>query len=129
MKNLIPTERIEQAIFLIRGQRVILDADLARLYGVPTYRFNEAFKRNRHRFPDDFAFQLTAAEYADLRSQNAIAHMQGVRDSKETANSSRIAMSSSRAQDDKGHVMNRSQFATGSVYVADLLNRISALQT
>ena len=65
MKNLIPTERIEQAIFLIRGQRVILDADLARLYGVPTYRFNEAFKRNRHRFPDDFAFQLTAAEYAD----------------------------------------------------------------
>ena len=51
MKDLIPTERIEQAIFLIRGQRVILDADLARLYGVPTYRFNEAFKRNRHRFP------------------------------------------------------------------------------
>jgi hypothetical protein len=114
MKDLLPTERIEQVIFLIRGQRVILDADLARLYGVPTYRFNEAFKRNRHRFPDDFAFQLTAAEYADLRSQNAVAHMQGVRDSKETANSSQFAMSSSRAPGNKGCVMNRSQFATGS---------------
>ncbi len=65
-------------------------------------------------FPEDFAFQLTAAEYADLRSQNVITHMQGVRDSKETVNSSQIAMSSSKAPDDKGHVMNRSQFATGS---------------
>jgi hypothetical protein len=114
MKDLIPIERIEQVIFLIRGHRVILDADLARLYGVPTYRFNEAFKRNRHRFPEDFAFQLTTAEYADLRSQNATTHMQGVRGSKETVNSSQIAMSSSRAPDDKGHVVNRSQFATGS---------------
>ena len=114
MKAFIPTERIEEAIFLIRGQRVILDADLARLYGVPTYRFNEAFKRNRYRFPDDFAFQLTAAEFADLRSQSATAHMQDVCDSKGTANSSQIAMSSSRAPDNKGHVMSRSHFATGS---------------
>ena len=68
MSDVIPTEQIERHILLLRGQKVILDADLARLYGVPTYRFNEAFKRNRHRFPDDFAFQLTAGEFADLRS-------------------------------------------------------------
>ena len=49
-------------IFQIRGHRVILDADLARLYGVPTKVFNQAFKRNAHRFPDDFAFQLTREE-------------------------------------------------------------------
>ena len=88
MKGLIPIERIERAIFLIRGQRVILDADLAKLYGVPTFRFNEAFKRNRHRFPDDFAFRLTVAEFADLRSQTASAQ--------EMVNSSQFAMSSSR---------------------------------
>ena len=46
-------------LLVIRDQRAILDADLARLYGVPTKRFNEAFKRTRQRFPDDFAFQLT----------------------------------------------------------------------
>ena len=69
MKDLIPTERIEQAIFLIRGQKVILDADLARLYGVTAKRLNEQVKRNRHRFPEDFAFQLTSAEFASLKSQ------------------------------------------------------------
>ena len=62
-------ESVEPLIVVVRNQRVILDADLARLYGVPTYRFNEAFKRNRHRFPDDFAFRLTAGEFGGLRSQ------------------------------------------------------------
>jgi len=56
-------------ILSLRGQRVVLDADLARVYGVPTFRFNEAVKRNRNRFPEDFAFQLTAAETANLISQ------------------------------------------------------------
>lgn len=56
-------ESLEPLILVVRDQRVILDADLARLYGVPTKRFNEAFKRNRQRFPDDFAFQLTTAEF------------------------------------------------------------------
>ena len=72
MKDLIPTEQIERAIFLIRGQKVILDTDLARLYGVTAKRLNEQVKRNRHRFPDDFAFQLSSAEFASLRSQIAI---------------------------------------------------------
>jgi len=69
---LIPAERIERAILFIRGQRVILDRDLAALYGVPTSRLNEAVKRNRSRFPDDFAFRLTRQELTHLMSQNAI---------------------------------------------------------
>jgi len=67
----IPTEYIAQAIRLIRDQKVLLDADLAALYGVETKRFNEQVKRNRARFPDDFMFQLTEEEFAALRSQNA----------------------------------------------------------
>jgi hypothetical protein len=57
----------------IRGHRVILDADLARVYGVPTFRFNEAVNRNRRRFPEDFLFQLTTEEHTALTSQIAIA--------------------------------------------------------
>lgn len=67
----IPTEYIAQAIRVIRNQKVLLDADLAALYGVETKRFNEQVKRNRARFPDDFMFQLTEAEFAALRSQSA----------------------------------------------------------
>ena len=55
-----------------RGQRVILDSDLAKLYGVPTSRFNEAVKRNRQRFPEDFLFQLTTQEQETLISQIAM---------------------------------------------------------
>ncbi len=71
-KQLVPVELIENKIYLIRGQKVMLDRDLAALYGIPTFRFNEAVKRNRKRFPDDFMFQLTAAEDAALTSQIAI---------------------------------------------------------
>jgi hypothetical protein len=60
---------IPARIFSLRGHRVILDADLARLYGVPTKAFNQALKRNVHRFPEDFAFQLTEEEVENLRSQ------------------------------------------------------------
>ena len=58
---------IEQRIYTIRGVRIILDSDLAALYGVHTKRLNEQYRRNRKRFPEDFAFQLTAGE-ADSRS-------------------------------------------------------------
>ncbi len=68
---LIPSARIEQAILLIRGHKVILDSDLAALYGVPTKRLNEQGRRNRERFPADFMFQLTVHETAVLRSQFA----------------------------------------------------------
>ncbi len=68
----VPVGRIENSIFLIRGQKVILDRDLAAIYGVPTFRFNEAVKRNRDRFPEDFMFQLTQEEVETLISQNAM---------------------------------------------------------
>ena len=68
---IIPVESIAQRIFLIRGQKVMLDADLAKLYQVPTKRLNEAVKRNLSRFPQDFMFQLLEEEVDSLRSQFA----------------------------------------------------------
>ncbi len=93
-----PKPPIDLLILTLRGQKVILDADLAELYGVQTYRFNEAFKRNRNRFPQDFAFQLTAGEFAALRAPN----------------SSQNAMSSSPPAENQAGALNRSQFMTGS---------------
>ena len=60
--SLIPMERIERAILLIRGEKVMLDSDLAELYGVETKAMNRAVKRNQGRFPSDFMFQLTVEE-------------------------------------------------------------------
>jgi hypothetical protein len=62
---------IDALILDLRGQKVILDADLAELYGVPTKRLNEAVKRNADRFPEDFLWQLTLQEWAHMRSQFA----------------------------------------------------------
>ena len=70
-KLLTPTESIEAKIFITRDQRVMLDSDLATIYGVPTKRLNEQVKRNLSRFPEDFMFQLTKDEVESLRSQNA----------------------------------------------------------
>ena len=66
-------------IVIIRRQRVILDADLAALYGVPTRALNQALKRNAQRFPETFAFQLTAPEWEAMRSQNVTASKRNVR--------------------------------------------------
>jgi hypothetical protein len=63
--------QIEQQIYIIRGQRVMLDIDLAGLYRVPTKRLNEQVRRNRDRFPPDFAFHLTLQEFTNLKSQIA----------------------------------------------------------
>ncbi len=65
-------EPVEPLLREVRGERVILDSDLARVYGVPTFRFNEAVKRNQERFPSDFRFQLTQVESDHLISQIAI---------------------------------------------------------
>jgi hypothetical protein len=70
---------LESAIHLIRGQRVMLDSDLAAIYGTSTMRLNEQFKRNRKRFPDDFAFVLAREEFTNLISQNAISRSHGGR--------------------------------------------------
>jgi len=69
LKALIPVEIIEKKILLIRGEKVMLDADLAELYGVETFNLNKAVKRNIDRFPEDFMFQLSKEEADSLRFQ------------------------------------------------------------
>ncbi len=68
---IVLTKRVGSKILVLRNQKVILDMDLAELYGVPVKRLNEQIKRNPRRFPADFVFTLTRAEYRNLRSQNA----------------------------------------------------------
>lgn len=91
MNDLMP---IEPLILTLRGQRVILDADLAEIYGVPVKRLNEQVKRNSERFPDDFMFRLTTEEWRCLRSK--------------------ITTDSAELPDNEGNEKNRSQIATGS---------------
>ncbi|HWA25586.1 MAG TPA: ORF6N domain-containing protein [Lacunisphaera sp.] len=83
-------------IFTVRGQRVILDADLAQLYGTTTKRFNESFKRNGTRFPKDFAFQLTIREFAGLRSRIATLDAEPAENKHKTNMWSQIATTSRR---------------------------------
>lgn len=118
-------EQVEPLIHAIRGEKVVLDSDLARLYGVTTKRLNEQVKRNRDRFPADFMFQLTAKESAASRSQ--------------------FATSSSQAVDPNGDARSRSQNATlkrgqnikyrpyaftehGAIMAANVLNSRRAVQ-
>lgn len=77
--SLIPIERIEHSILLIRGQKVMLDKDLAALYGVKTFNLNKAVKRNLERFPKDFMFQLTPKEFSDLIFHFGISRWGGTR--------------------------------------------------
>jgi len=69
MSDLVPVEVIANKIFLIRGQKVMIDRDLAGLYGVTTFNLNKAVKRNIGRFPEDFMFRLTSEEFKSLRFQ------------------------------------------------------------
>jgi hypothetical protein len=75
----VPFAAIENRIHLIRGSKVMLDADLAELYGVATKNLNKAFQRNRDRFPDDFIYQLTRQEFANLRFQFGTSSLHGGR--------------------------------------------------
>jgi hypothetical protein len=77
--SLVPLERITQSILLLRGQKVLLDAELAVLYGVTTRRLNEQVRRNRKRFPADFLFELSAEELANLKSHFATSSWGGRR--------------------------------------------------
>jgi len=70
-KEMITFDAVEKRIYYIRGTNVMIDSDLAHLYGVPTKRLNEQVKRNKKRFPESFMFRLTDAEVQALRSQNA----------------------------------------------------------
>ena len=72
-------ENIVQLVFFVRGEKVMFDADLAKLYGVSTKALNQAFRRNKQRFPSDFAFQLSTAEYDNLKSQIVTSSLHGGR--------------------------------------------------
>ena len=87
---------IDDLIQTIRGQKVILDTDLAELYGVPVKRLNEQVKRNIERFPADFMFQLTVEEWAVLRSQVATANPEDTEGKLLAANWSQFATSSKK---------------------------------
>lgn len=97
-KEIIPIERIAQSIYRFRGQKVMLDFDLATLYAVETRILNQAVKRNRERFPPDFMFQLTPAEVRFLRSHLAILNRQAIDTEGVAMTSSQFVMSSRAAR-------------------------------
>jgi hypothetical protein len=117
MNTLIPMET-EPPILLVRGQRVLLDSDLAQLYCVTTKRLNEQVKRNRARFPADFIFEIDAGEWADLRSQIATSSWGGRRTLPMAFTEHGAIMVAS--------VLNSSQAVEASVYVVrtEASNRI-----
>ena len=80
-KDIAPVGRIEDRIYVLRGKRVMLDSDLAALYGVTTGRLNEQVRRNADRFLEDFSFHVKDQELAGLMSQIAISNRIGVRNS------------------------------------------------
>jgi len=79
MKLALKPENLAQLVFVIRGEKVMLDVDLAKLYGVSTKALNQAFRRNKQRFPSDFAFQLSKEEFDQLRSQIVTSSLHGGR--------------------------------------------------
>src|ERR1700730_1512648 len=109
-RDIIPIPRIAQAIFVIRGQKVMLSQDLASLYGVTVGALTQAVKRNADRFPKDFVFQLTVEEFANLKSQIVISSWGGSRSRPYAFTEQGVAMLSSvlkskRRVEAKIHVM------------------------
>jgi hypothetical protein len=74
-KNVVPDELIMNRIYLIRGKKIMLDRDLAELYGVKTKVLKQAVRRNINRFPNDFMFEMTAKEFENWRSQNVTSNL------------------------------------------------------
>ena len=103
---LVPDERIMQLIRLIRGQKVILDADLARLYEVETRVLVQAVKRNIRRFPEDFMFQLSKEEFGNLRSQSVTSSWGGRRYPPYAFTEQGVAMLSSVLHSDRAITVN-----------------------
>ena len=95
-KEIIPVERIASSVYLFRGQKVLLDFDLAALYGVATKVLNQAVRRNRERLPSDFMFQLTAEEFASLKARFASGTAQGAGNQRVRSNWSQFVTSSRR---------------------------------
>lgn len=132
--SLLPEERIMQSILSIRGHKVMLDADLAALYGVDTKRLNEQVKRNPDRFPVDFMFQLTAEEWNHLKSQFATSSWGGRRTLPYVFTEQGVAMLSSVLNSSQAIHVNISimrvfvQIRRWAVNYAELLEKIEALQ-
>jgi hypothetical protein len=92
MEPIVTAAAIEQKIYRVRGQKVMLDSDLAELYGVTTKRLNEQVRRNIARFPQDFMFQMKSDEYDHLRSQIATSDLEhGGRRERRTAYRATVA--------------------------------------
>ncbi|OGX12644.1 MAG: DNA-binding protein [Omnitrophica bacterium RIFOXYB12_FULL_50_7] len=106
--SIIPNEKIEKSIFLIRGQKVMLDRDLAALYSVTTGALNQAVKRNLERFPPDFMFQLTPAEKENWISQTVISNREkmGIRRTPFAFTENGVAMLSSVLRSRKSVLVN-----------------------
>jgi hypothetical protein len=116
---------IETLIITIRNQKVILDADLAEVYDVPTKRLNEQVKRNADRFPEDFMFQLTAQEWSNLKSQFATSSLEVVQKEGVVPNWSQFATSSKRH---RGAIYRPFAFTEhGAIMAATILNSPEAV--
>lgn len=125
----MPRQKVDPAlppIHTIRGRRVVLDSDLAALYGVPTRRLNEAVKRNIDRFPSDFRFQLTREENGRLISQIVISSSQPAEQSPVTPNRSQFATGSSRHRDPRFLPFAFTEH--GALMAATVLNSPQAVQ-
>lgn len=123
MKELKP---IEPLILTLRGQRVILDADLANIYGVPTKRLNEQVKRNSSRFPEDFMFQLTSKEWQSLRSQIATGSSEDVEKERDKSlRSQSVTLKPGRGQHRK--YMPYAFTEHGAIMAASILNSPEAV--
>jgi len=113
-------------IITLRGQKVILDSDLAAIYGVETKRLNEQVRRNADRFPTDFMFQLTSLEFANLKSQFAISSSQPIDSQADKLNWSQIATSSKK---NRGLAYKPYAFTEhGAIMAATVLNSPQAVQ-
>ena len=106
LENLVPAERIESSIYLIRSEKVMLDHALASLYGVPTKALVQSVKRNLDRFPGDFMFQLTEEEFAILRSQIVTSSWGGRRTPPYAFTEQGVAMLSAVVKSDRAVAVN-----------------------
>ncbi len=104
--SIVPVERIQNKILLLRGQKVMLDRDLAELYGVPTMVLNQAVSRNLERFPEDFMFTLSNDEFEILKSQFVISSWGGVRKHPRAFTEQGVAMLSSVLRSKRAVQMN-----------------------
>jgi hypothetical protein len=127
MKEIIPQVTIESRIHLIRGKKVMLDRDLAELYGVETRTLNQAVQRNLNRFPSDFMFQLSKVELDNLKSQIVISNWGGTRKLPYAFTENGVAMLSSVLNSDRA-VMVNIQIMRAFTRIRNLVTDYSELQ-